>query len=269
MNLFTRPGEAVLTAPENYGDMMSAGESVGISHVLRRLMTIQACFLFACAASVLMGADPIRVQLTTGGHPHDISFYSVFEGQSDLAITVNPHPSAYSRDLQKFVDVLVLYDLADVNDEKQRKNLQSYLQAGRGLVVIHHALADNWQWKWWYEDVVGGRMLMGQDGDMPRSVAKAPAMLNGRAVAKHPVLDGIGELKLNDESYHGEWVSPKVQVLMETDNPDNVKPVVWIGPWQQSRVVVIQFGHGPATHCDPGYRKLVHNAILWAAHKKD
>lgn len=227
----------------------------------------RTCVAFVFLASVLMAAGPIRVQITTGGHPHDISFYSVLENQKDLEITVNPHPSAYRRNLRKFVDVLVLYDLDDVTAEPERKNLQAFLESGGGLVVLHHALADNWQWKWWYEEVVGGRMLMGQDGDMPRSTAKAPEVLRVRPVAKHPILAGVGELKLDDEAYQGEWVSSKVQLLMETDNPNNVKPVVWIGPWQKSRVVVIQMGHGPGAHRDPGYRRLVHNAIVWAAGK--
>jgi len=220
---------------------------------------------FLALFGILQVAEPIRVQITTGGHPYDVSFYGVFEGRSDLALTINPHPSAYRRDLRKFADVLVLYDLADVDDEKQRANLQAFLEAGKGVVVLHHALADNWQWQWWYEEVVGGRFLMDQDGPMPRSRAKHGEVLNARPVAKHPVLEGVGELKLEDEAYKGMWLSPKAQVLMETDNPNNDKAVVWIGPWKKSRVVAIQLGHGTPSHRDPGFRRLVHNAILWAA----
>jgi type 1 glutamine amidotransferase len=108
---------------------------------------------------------------------------------------------------------------------------------------------------------------MGQDGSAPKSVAKAPVVLEARPVAKHPVLDGVGVLKLDDEGYKGMYLSPQSKVLMETDNPDNDKAVVWIGPWQKSRVVAIQLGHGAAAHRDPGYRRLVNNAILWAAGK--
>lgn len=212
-------------------------------------------------------AAPIRVQITTGGHPFDISFYSVFEGRTDLAITVNPHPSAYRRPLRKFVDVLVLYDLDDVTNEKERQNLRAFLENGGGLVVLHHALADNWQWKWWYEEVVGGRFLMGRDGAMQRSKAKAPVVLDARPVTKHPVLDSVGPLKLDDEGYKGMYLSPASKVLMETDNPDNDKAVVWIGPWRKSRVVAIQLGHAAGAHHDPGYRRLVYNAIRWAAEK--
>lgn len=216
-------------------------------------------------AGAAFAADPVRVQITTGGHPYDITFYQVFEGSADLAVTLNPHPSAYRRDLRKFADVLVLFDLADTDDEKQRANLQAFLESGRGVVVLHHALADNWQWKWWYEDVVGGRFLMGEDGGLARSVAKNNEVLNARPVAKHPILEGVGELKLPDEAYKGMWLSPKAKVLMVTDNQNNDRAVVWIGPWSKSRVVAIQPGHGAPAYRDAGYRKLVHNAILWAA----
>ena len=213
-------------------------------------------------------AAPIRVQVVTGGHPHDVSFYSLFEGHDDLAVTVNPHPSSYRRPLAKTVDVLVLYDLTDVTDEKERQNLRSFLEGGGGLVVLHHALADNWQWNWWYEEVVGGRYLMGKEGDKPRSAAKEPVTLDIRPVAEHPVLEGVGRLRFQDEGYKGMYLSPRATVLMETENPDNDRAVVWIGPWQKSRVVAIQVGHGTAAHRDPGYRRLVYNAILWTAGKK-
>jgi len=215
----------------------------------------------------LLGADAVRVQITTGGHPYDISFYGVFEGQADLAVTVNPHPSAFRRDLRKLVDVLVLYDLADTTGEAERKNLQDYLESGRGMVVLHHAIADNWQWKWWYEEVVGGRFLMGDEGPLPRSVAKTPETIAATPKLNHPVLRGVGALRLNDEAYKGMWISPHSLALMETDNPANDKTVAWISPWKKSRVVVIQLGHGPGAHRDPGYRALVRNAILWAAGK--
>lgn len=230
---------------------------------------LRSSVLLLLSVLCLGAADKIRVQITTGGHPHNISFYGLFSGQDDLTVTVDPHPSAFRRDLRKSVDVLVLYDLNDITAEEQRVNLRNYLEAGGGLVVLHHALADNWQWKWWYEEVVGGRFLMGQDGEMPRSTAKAPVVLKVTPAAKHPVLDGVGPMTLNDEAYKGMWLSPRAKVLLETDNPENDKAVAWIGPWQMSRVAVIQLGHGPDTYGDAAYRRLVRNAILWVSRRID
>lgn len=209
----------------------------------------------------------IRVQLTTGGHPHDISFYSIFDGANDLAITVNPHPSTFHRPLRNVADVIVLYDLNDISTEKDRQNIRAFLEGGGGLVVLHHALANNWQWKWWYEEVVGGRYLIGADGPLPRSRFKVNVVLTARPVRMHPVLHGVGELRFEDEAYKGMWISEESQVLMETENPENDKPVVWIGPWRKSRVIAIQLGHGPGAYRDSGFRRLVSNAVLWAAGK--
>lgn len=225
--------------------------------------------LFLLLAVLTLRAAPLRVQITTGGHPYSISFYTVFLGRDDMTITVNPHPSAYNRPLQKYVDVLVLYDLKETLTEKEQENLRTFLENGGGLVILHHSLADNWQWRWWYEEIVGGRFLMGQDGDSPKSLAKTPVLLDVRPVTQHPVLDGVGPLNLNDEGYKGMYLSPKSKALMEVDNPANDRVVVWIGPWQKSRVVVIQLGHGPGAHLDPDYRRLVANAILWAAGRKE
>ena len=52
---------------------------------------------------------------------------------------------------------------------------------------------------------------------------------------------------------------------METDHPQNDRPVVYIGPNPQTRAVYIQLGHSESTFRNPGYRRLVHNAILWGA----
>src|SRR4051794_35479611 len=57
-------------------------------------------------------AGRVRVQLVTGGHSHDISFYDAFHGNPEFKISVNPHPGAFHSDIRKSVDVLVLYDLA-------------------------------------------------------------------------------------------------------------------------------------------------------------
>ena len=229
-------------------------------------MTGRICLLLA-AALPAWAVDPIRVQITTGGHAHSPSFYRVFEGQPDLALTVNPHPSAYRRDLRKFVDVLVLYDLADTTAERERKNLRDYLDSGRGAVVIHHAIASNWQWPWWYEEVLGARYFLTQEGASPRSIPKENQRFTVRVVAKHPVTTGVDTMTVTDETYKGMLFSPKVKVLMETDHPDNDRPVVWIGPYEKARVVYIMLGHGESVHNDPTYRRLVRNAVLWAARR--
>ena len=54
---------------------------------------------------------------------------------------------------------------------------------------------------------------------------------------------------------------------METAFPLNDRPLVYVGPNPEARVVYIQLGHSDSTMRYPGYRRLVHNAILWGAHR--
>src|ERR1017187_6985841 len=102
---------------------------------------------------------PVRVLLVTGGHEHELSFYEMFAAQTGLTVAVNPHPRAFRKGMARESDVLVLYDLADVTDEAERGNLKEFVESGKGVVVLHHAIADNQSWPWWYEEVVGGRYL--------------------------------------------------------------------------------------------------------------
>ena len=217
------------------------------------------------ATAAAQPSSPVRVELVTGGHSHQISFYSVFENSPDLRINVNPHPLAFTGDMRKSVDVLVLYDMVDVAEESRRKNLRDFLEAGKGMVVLHHAVIDNQNWPWWYEEVTGGRYFLKPDGDFRASTYQHDVPLKVHAPAKHPITASIGDFAIVDEVYNFMWRSPKTQVLLEADRPEGEKAVAWIGPWQKSRVVVIQLGHGGEAHENASYRKLVRNAILWSA----
>jgi type 1 glutamine amidotransferase len=218
-----------------------------------------------CLFALPLAAQPLRVELVTGGHAHDISFYQVFD--KDLHINVNPHPGAFHSDMRKNVDVLVLYDMADMDGENERKHLREFLDAGKGMVVLHHAVIDNQNWPWWYEEVLGGRYLLKPDGNLRASTYEHDVPLEVRPAGKHPITGPLGAFSIVDEVYNYMWRSPKSRVLLEADRPEGEKAVAWIGPWEKSRVVVIQLGHGREAHENPKYRQLVRNAILWSAGK--
>src|SRR5262249_367992 len=64
-----------------------------------------------------------------------------------------------------------------------------------------------------------------------------------------------------DETYKNMWLSPRVQPLLITDNPNSDRLLAWIGPCAPSRGVAIQLGHGPTIFSKPEYRTVGHNAI--------
>lgn len=235
------------------------------NRILQRAMRFAAWLVALCFATWL-GAQPagkIRIQLVTGGHSHDLGFYHVFDDANDLEITVNPHPAAFRNDL-KNVDVLVLYDMTETRSEEERQVLRNFVEAGKGLVILHHAIVDNQEWPWWYQEVSGGAYFEKARDGHPASHYKHGVDLVVRPVGKHPILAGIEAFPLHDEVYKGVWHSLGITPLVETDHPDSDEVIGWTSPYQKSRVVAILPGHGPEAHENPNYRKLVHNAILWA-----
>ena len=178
---------------------------------------------------------------------------------------MNPHPSGFEANLQKLYDVLVIYDMVQDIDESQKKNLRSFVESGKGLVVLHHALLDYNSWPWWYQEVAGGRYLVKPDGATPASTYKHDEEQVITPAGPHAITRSIGIFHLWDETFKGMWISPTVKVLLTTDNPTSDGPVAWISPYQKSKVVCIQLGHDHHAHQHPAYRDLVRNAVLWSA----
>jgi type 1 glutamine amidotransferase len=140
------------------------------------------------------------------------------------------------------------------------------VEAGKGVVSLHHAIVDYTSWPWWYEEVIGGKYFETAVGDHPASHYKEglPMIVRpAKGMENHPIIRGLGELVTIDECYKGMWHSPAIKVLMATENDNNDVPVVYLGP--HPNVVYIQLGHSAYTHNHPGYQKLVQNAIQWSA----
>lgn len=211
-------------------------------------------FLLSVAA---FAQSPARVLLVTGGHDHEPTFYSVFAGREEFVTNVNPHPNAYKGSLNRY-DTVVLYDMVQDLPETQKANLKAFVESGKGLVVLHHAIVSFNNWPW-YRETIGGQFWD------KKSTYKHDVDLNIEPVADHPITRGLGKFRLNDETYQGMWISDKNTVLLRTDDPSSDGPVAWISPHAKSRVVVIQLGHGPLAHKSAQWQQLVRNAILWAS----
>ena len=216
--------------------------------------------LFLLAAAPLL-AQPLRVQLVTGGHDHEPSLYAIFDNQAGFKTNVRPHPQAFTADFRRNTDVLVLYDMIKTGlPENKRARLREFAEAGKGIVILHHAICSHTDWPWWFEEVAGGlyteKSTFLHDETMPIKIKK-----------EHPITKGLHDFVIHDETYKNLWISPKVDVLLTTTNPTSDGPVAWISPYAKSRVVFIQLGHGPEAHRNPNYQRLVQQALLWAGGK--
>lgn len=209
---------------------------------------------------------PLRRLVVTGGHEYPTTFYTVFEGADDLRWDhAHSNHAAFHAEFRKDYDVLVLYDLSLEISDAEKTHLRDFAEAGKGIVVLHHALADYLDWEWRYKDVVGGKYFLKPEGATPASTYLYNQEACVRPVMTHPITAPIGTFQLWDETHKGMWISPDVEVLLRSDAPTSDGPVAWISPYQRSRVVCIQLGHGEGAHLHPAYRTLVQNAVRWTA----
>ena len=226
----------------------------------------------AAPASRAGRAQRLRVQFTTGGHTTPLQIYAMFEDAlfQDMETTVLPHPNAFDRvNTPTGPDVIVTNDwITGQWPDGERDNMVKHLDAGKGLVVLHHAVGtNNDAWAWWSEEVIGcylynsgvpGMKTQGRLKQFPRQTIKP--------VGSHPVVKGVEPFVLPwDETFPNMWISPKATVLFESDEPSFNNPAVgWVGPHPRGRVVCFQPGHTRWVCQDPNYRMIVHRMIQWA-----
>src|SRR6516164_4201036 len=147
-------------------------------------------------------ADAVRGLLITGGHDHETSFYTLFHGYEDLArVPVSSSAAAFQNDLRGKYDVLIMYDFTRDLKETGKKNLRDFVESGKGIVVLHHALLNYQEWPWWYEDVVGGSYRLRKEGNIPSSTYKGDQQIPVTAEGDHPITREIGPFQVVDETY--------------------------------------------------------------------
>jgi type 1 glutamine amidotransferase len=213
-------------------------------------------------------AGAVKALMITGGHDHEVAFYSLFDGHKDLDwMPVMTSAEGFKNDLRRRFDVVIMYDFSRDLDDQGKKNLREFVESGGGVVVLHHALLNYQSWPWWSEEVVGGRYRLSREGASGSSSVKNDQQIYVTPKSDHPITAELGPFHITDEAYKNLWMSPKIRPLLTTDNPTSDTILAWLGPTERFQVVAIQLGHGHSAFDHPAYRALVHRAVLWAARK--
>jgi type 1 glutamine amidotransferase len=205
-------------------------------------------------------------------------------------------------------DALVLYDMPGLDfaapqrpgyvepDPDFKAGLLALLDAGKGVVALHHAIAG---WPAWpeYAELLGGRFLYRpgplRGADRPDSGYRHDVTHQASVLdPAHPVATGVpAGFALTDELYLSEVFEDLVIPLLASDavftrdgfysaalavngkmysndgwvHPDGSNLIGWTKRARKSPLVYLQPGDGPPTYENPHYRRLVENAIRWVA----
>ncbi len=180
--------------------------------------------------------------------------------------------------------------------ERVAANLMALLERGFGMVFLHHAIAG---WPAWpeYAEIIGGRFLYHaaplrgtprQDSGYRHNITH-----NVRVVEDHAVTDGLpAQFAITDELYLYEVFEDSVVPLLRSDyafvrenfysatlavrdgkmfsnegweHAPGSDLIGWIKHYRNSPIVYLQCGDDPVAYANPHFRKLLANAIDWAA----
>ena len=238
-----------------------------VAHRLSRraLLAIAASARLASAAT-----KPIRLLVVTGGHEFDASFWEIFKSRPNWKMDQRVHEpadtcTAYDRPLAPDYDAVILYDMPRNITEAQQQNFLAIFERGVGVVVLHHALAGLQQWRT-FEEITGLRMREKGDGALPPYTYQHDVHFDlQRVELKHPVLDEVPSFSVLDETYGRLYYHPEIQPLMVTNHPASIPVVVWTRTYRNSRLVMIQPGHGPQIFANQNFRRLIANSVQWVA----
>jgi type 1 glutamine amidotransferase len=247
------------------------------------LLLFAAAAVLAAVPPSTDAAEKTRVLLVTGGHGFERpQFFKIFEDNPDITFKAVEHPDPKKQpdaadpfhpllkpDAARSYDVIVLYDMWQKITEEAKTDLVNWLKSGKGLVSLHHSIANYQQWPEWPR-IVGGRYYLEKtvvEGvEKPRSIWKHDVKFKVHvADPNHPVTRGVRDFEIHDETYGLFDMAPGSHALLTTDEPTSAKHIGWANNYEGARVVYLQLGHDHFAYENPNYRQLVRQAIRWVA----
>lgn len=252
----------------------------------------------------------IQALLVTGGHAFvSEPFFQMIDAMDQTASGSPIHwTHAEQPKAQAFFhperaaefDVIVLYDMPGVTftgsnppfavydpPAQYTDDFKALVEAGKGFVFLHHAIAG---WPTWpdYAELIGGRFhfLPGQLGgrDYPGSGYRFDVDHTIDVVdPTHPVVADLEPaFSMTDEVYLYPVLEDDVVPLLRSRfpfnrqnfqmggvgfeaHPDGSDLVGWVKASGASPITYLQFGHEPPAYQNPNYRRLITNAVEWSA----
>jgi hypothetical protein len=256
--------------------------------------------------------EPLNVLVAARGHPYlRDPFMAMFDDLPGIACSLVEQPAAQRlmtpQGMAGF-DVLVLYDMPGLDfgaadppayvapSPEVQEGLLALLDAGKGVLALHHAIAG---WPAWdgYAELLGGRFLYkpGVLAGVHRSDSGYRHDVSHQvrvAAPDHPVTAGLPPtFTLTDELYLSEVFEEAVTPLLTSghafmregfysaaqavagrmfsnegwDHAPGSSLIGWVKRARRSPLVYLQPGDGPQTYADPNYRRLIENALRWLA----
>jgi hypothetical protein len=188
----------------------------------------------------------------------------------------------------------------DGPDAQTAQDVVNLLDAGQGVVVLHHAISAWPGWEGWAE-VTGARFLYRpghlRGVDLPSSGYRMDRFTIS-PIAEHPITEGVEPFEVDDELYFIPVLEDRIEALLEQDADmdgalfqdtwDEVtngtstgvtcadrpadgglhggsRLMGWTTTAGRSPVATLLMGDGPRTFANPMFQRLLGNALAWVS----
>ena len=250
--------------------------------MIRRIaLAVSALALIFALAGVASAADApaapakkVNALLITGGHAFDQKqFFAMFDALPGITykhVEEKVGGEAFETIDDWKYDVIILYNFSRKISDKQAENFIKLLDKGVGLVVLHHAIAAYQDWPE-YRKILGARYYLKDETDADGTVHKRCLYKHDVDMKVHiadpkcPVVAGVSDFIIHDETYKGYTVDPQVKVYLTTDDPTSNKEIGWTNTYRKANVCYLELGHDAKAYVSKEMQTLYTQAIKWAA----
>jgi type 1 glutamine amidotransferase len=233
-----------------------------------------AALSLAMTMSTSSAGPNVLVFSKTGGYRHDsipvgIQMLKDLATEKGFTVEATEDSGVFSGEgLKKFNVVVFLSTTGDILNNDQQAAFEKWISAGHGYVGIHAAADTEYDWPFYGQQVVGAWFK-----SHPR-IQKAKVKVEDRKFVATKFFPE--EIERTDEWYNYR-TNPRasVHVLMSLDEksyegggmPDD-HPITWWKEVGKGRAFYTGFGHTSETYAEPDFRRMITEAVFWAAKKK-
>ncbi len=230
--------------------------------------------ILALLSFAAFAADaPVKALVITGGHGYDVEPFDVMlkalSGVQCTHVDAPDDGKVFEDALNWSYDVIVLYNMGQQISDKSRENLLALLDKGVGLVVLHHAIASFNDWPEYWK-IIGAHYYLKNYTEKGKEHAQSTwkegvEFKLSPADKDHPIVKGVTPFTVHDETYAGFTTEPDNHPLLNAEGPGTEPVYAWWRTCKNANVFYMVPGHGPTIFADENYRRVVSQAIQWAA----
>ena len=215
----------------------------------------------------MIAADKLKVLFLSGGggepntgHNGRINHHKLKPSflRAGIQMTYSSNLDHLDPEILARYDVIIMYLSAGNEKPNRVKALVEYIEKGGGLVALHNTCGA-FEGTREFVDLIGGQFDRHGSGWFTATHVKDQE--------DHPILSGIEEFEVWDETYiHKNLNDDRTDLIMRDENGHS-EPWAWVRNQGKGRVFYTAYGHDGRVWENFQFQKLITAATIWASNK--